>query len=442
MQKIIDLLFEFGISVGYTFFFVGIFLFVFVLNIFNLSLPKVFELVVAFSPAWLPIVLFVTFYSKWLDYVNLKFRNNQNGRVTLEIKLPEEIYKSPEAMEMVLTQMYYKATPDNLMETYIDGKHPLRFGLEIVSTGGNVHFYINTPRKKFKDLIETQLYAQYPGIEVRELPVDYTAEIVWDDHEFEVFGLHFGSKKDDVYPIKTYYDFGMADNPKEEEKHDPITSIVDLLGSIGPHERIWFQFLIKAHKDTDFRTGTLLPVSDWKSDIDKEIEKILAECKKRGGLADEDGASFSQLTEGEKQKIKALERSRSKFGYDTAIRVIYAARKGHYQIGNRMGPIIALWQQFADNNMNQIGMKWRTDYDYSVWQDPSGRRRRAWKKMILDHYKRRYYRPIDHKDKTSVMTSEELATIFHLPGKVLLNPNVARIPSARAEAPPNLPTGN
>ncbi len=37
------------------------------------------------------------------------------------------------------------------------------------------------------------------------------------------------------------------------------------------------------------------------------------------------------------------------------------------------------------------------------------------------------------------MTTEELATIFHIPGKVASTPTLARIPSKRSEAPANLP---
>lgn len=441
MNKITDFLFAYGISVGYTFLFVGFILFAILLAVIDLSLPQIFRYALALSPIWLPLVLFFALYETWMNYVRGKFVLSQGPRVTLDIKIPEEVYRSPEAMEMVLTQIYYKATPDNLMDTYLDGKHPLTFSLEIVSTGGDVHFYINTPRKKWKDIIETHLYAQYPGIEVTELPVDYTAEVVWDDHAFDVFAVHFGLKKADAYPIKTYYDFGLADNPKEEEKNDPITSILDLLGAIGPHERIWIQIMIKAHKDYDFSTGSLRAVPDWKVDIDKEIENILAKCKKRGITSDENGGSLGQLTDGERQTIKALERSRSKFAYNTSIRAIYTAKKDHYRVGDRIGAVIALWQQFADNNLNAISVKWRTDFDYSIWQDPSGRRREAMKKQVLNHYKRRIHVPFDRNDKGSILTSEELATIFHLPGKVVQTPQVARIASTRGEAPPNLPVG-
>ena len=49
---------------------------------------------------------------------------------------------------------------------------------------------------------------------------------------------------------------------------------------------------------------------------------------------------------------------------------------------------------------------------------------------------------MNSKDTPKVMTTEELATMFHLPGKVAVTPTLGRIPSTRGEAPPNLPTAN
>ncbi len=141
------------------------------------------------------------------------------------------------------------------METYLDGKHPPQFGLEMVSTGGRVHFYVSTPRIKYKNLIEAQLYAQYPGIEIRELPVDYTAEVSWDDNIWTTFTLHFGLKRSELYPIKTYVDYGLTDMPKEEEKNDPITPIIEMLGSIQKNGRHWYQILIRAGYELQSRVA-------------------------------------------------------------------------------------------------------------------------------------------------------------------------------------------
>ena len=180
-------------------------------------------------------------------YVRLH-QNMKLGRVSLEILIPKEIFKSPAAMEIILSQLYQKASPDNLVDSYWDGKNPPFFGLEIISTGGNIRFIVNTPDKKYKNYIENAFYSQYPGIEIRELPVDYTAEVPWDPDNYGYMPIHFIKKKANPYPIKTYIDFGLDKDPKEEFKHDPMSTIIELLGTLKPGEHLWFQFLIKIHR--------------------------------------------------------------------------------------------------------------------------------------------------------------------------------------------------
>ena len=45
------------------------------------------------------------------------------------------------------------------------------FSLELVSIEGNFHFYLD--KKNFVDLIESQIYSQYPQSKVQEVE-DYT----------------------------------------------------------------------------------------------------------------------------------------------------------------------------------------------------------------------------------------------------------------------------
>jgi hypothetical protein len=430
---------RFGISSAIIVAIIGVALLLTAFAIVNVALSTVISYAIALSPIWLPTVLFFLFFEKWMQYIKKSFKLDQ-GNTTLEILLPEEILKSPLAMELVLTHFFQKSGPDNLLQTYIDGKHPPTFSLEIVSDGGKIRFFINTPKKKFKNIIETQLYSQYPGIEVRELDVDYTAEIDNELKEFDLFSIHFGIKKADVYPIKTYIDYGLDKDPKEEFKIDPMTQMLDMMGSIGPNERIWIQILISAHRKEDFEVGSLHLKPDWTDDIKAEINKIVGRDAKKLGPAELE--SQPRLTEGERNVVKALERSLSKTPFNTAIRAVYAAKKGYFLPGERIGALITSWAQYGDNMLNSIALKWRTDYSWPWWQDPSGKKRAFHKKRELKEYKLRAYDPQTGGDGTFVMTNEELATIFHLPGKVAGTPTLGRIPSARAEAPPNLPIGN
>ena len=51
--------------------------------------------------------------------------------------------------------------------------------------------------------------------------------------------------KADFLPIKTYVDFGLDKDPKEEFKTDPLTQILEAMGSIGKGEHMWYQVLVQ-----------------------------------------------------------------------------------------------------------------------------------------------------------------------------------------------------
>jgi hypothetical protein len=439
----IEKLESFGVDTTYILATIGIVFGIGAFILLGLDSNAVLSLVTASIPIWLPIVTFSLFFHSWMEYVHKKY-NLAQGRVTLEIKIPQDVFKSPEAMELVLMQLYQTASPDNHIQTYWDGKNPPVHALELVSRGGDVRFYMNVVRKKFKNMTETNLYAQYPGIEVHELDIDYTAEIPWDTSRFDYFSLHFGLKKADAYPIKTYIDYGLDKLPKEEEKIDPITTLLEMLGSIGPGEYIWMQTLITANRETDFKTGSLGTVPDWKGAARAEIKNIITKAAKRVGVEAADiGKNVNQfLTDAERDTIKAIERSLGKVAFNMVNRTMYIAKKGSFMPGERISPIITGWRAFDDLNRNQIGFKWRTDFDWNWWQDPSGHKREHYKQQELDEYKRRTYTQHTEKDGPGVCTTEELATIFHIPGKVAATPTLARIPSKRAEAPSNLPVSS
>ena len=395
------------------------------------------------APVWLPLVTFFMFFDAWNDYVQKEYILSF-GRVSLELKIPQEIFKSPQAMEMVLLQMNQSASPDNHKETYFDGKHPPRFSLELVSRQGDVRLYINVPRRRWKEMIETQLYAQYPGIEVAAQDIDYTAEFPWDPEKYIYFGFHYGTKKDNAYPIKTYVDFGLDTMPKEEEKVDPMTSMLEMLGSIGPGENLWIQIIIKVHKAYDFKTASLTKTSTWEGDARKIIKEIIEKANERVGIkpnVEGQRLSMMNVSDTEKDTIKSIERSLAKSAFEVAIRSMYIATPDKFRIGDRAPQMITAWRPYEDLNRNAISVRWRTDYDWNWWQDPSGHRRAHLKYAELDEYKRRAYDPKSHLDPWKIMTTEELATIFHIPGKVALTPSLARIPSKRTEAPSNLPVG-
>ena len=151
-----------------------------------------------------------------MKYIRAKFIRSHKY-VLLELKLPREVSKSPLAMELALSGLYVTSGETTWYDKYFLGKMRPWFSLEIVSIEGNIHFYIWT-RQSFKNVVEAQLYGQYPNIEIVEVK-DYTATVPhFDYREVSLWGHEYKLDKADPYPIKTYVDYGLDKDPKEEYK--------------------------------------------------------------------------------------------------------------------------------------------------------------------------------------------------------------------------------
>ncbi len=416
---------------------IGILVVVFLLEFVNVPQSKMITFVFATSPIWLPYVTFHLFFEKYMDMVGSKFYLS-SGRTVVEIKLPADVFKSPEAMEFVFTQIYNGASPDNLMDTYIDGKRPLPYTFELVSRGGDVHFYATLPPKNVKALADN-LYAQYPGVEVVEQALDYTAEIPNDleGHSFMCF--HFGKKKDEELPIKTYVEFGLDKMPKEEEKLDPMTPMLEVLAGIKPHQQLWIQFICIAHRESSFKNGQLSKSPTWEKRILGRIDKIMGRDVDKKASIELKG--MPRLTTGERNLIEVMERNAGKYAFHFACRVCYISNRPGDFDGSLFGRMIRSFAQTEIKERNGLGVRWRTDFNYKMFSDPFGKRIPAMKQTELFEYKMRVLAPKSGAMQYKLMSTEEMATIFHLPGKVAMTPTLNRVPSTRGEAPSNLPTG-
>jgi len=151
------------------------------------------------------------------------------------------------------------------------------------------------------------------------------------------------------------------------------------------------------------------------------------------------------LTGGERDTIAAIERNVGKVAYDVAIRTMYVTLDKTQFNPSMIAPTFGSFTQFSVLGRNALGPRWKTDFDYSWFEDISGAKKLARKKQEVEHYKLRTYSAgqgkhnAGHQPKT--MSVEELATIYHIPGSSVLTPGLSRIPSTRRNAPSNLPIG-
>lgn len=409
------------------------------LSLFQTEQAKqIFSDVLVSAPFWIPLLFIFICFDLWLKYKQREWIKAQ-GSVLLEIRLPSEIFKSPQAMEFFFNSLYSVGV-GSLLDVYLKGRVRQWFSLEIVSLGGQVHFYI-WAFKNMKERISAQLYAQFPNIEVHEV-ADYALTM---QHDLDVYSFGWIGQmiltKADAYPIKTYIEYGLNDNDKEEYKHDPLVPMLEFMGSLKQGEQAWVQILIQPHGKEGLKYGRIFTKPDWKPAAEKEIKEFI---KKNVPAVEgkEKQPTHKDLTKDQQDVIASIQRTVAKNPFDTMIRAAYIAKKDVFNPVN-IGGLLGSFSQFSSQALNGFKPGYfasRRDY---IWQDPTGAKKRKDERALLEAYKRRAFFNTPFRNfhaKPYILTTEELATIFHFPSAIVAaTPTLARLPSKKAEAPTNLP---
>lgn len=412
-------------------------------------LPLIYKILFILSPIFVPIILIYMAIILWIRYIQLRYIAKQKP-VLLEIMIPKDIQKSPMAMEIILAAMYQNGAA-SYSEAYLDGKTNPWFSLELVSIEGSLHFYIWASEKKFKKIIEAQIYAQYPTVEIYEVPPekDYVRHFVYDKNKNVIWGMQFGLTDKDVYPIKTYIDYNMDKDQKDEYRIDPMTAVLEYLGSVDKNQQVWIQILIKKHEKRTIKNFSLKEKADWKKEAKQEIESIRAEATPKSKNADFPG--FPNPTKGQIEKIAAIERSINKMAFDTCMRGFYISNTLADFNSVYISGMLGSQRQYSSQYLNGFKLKAKTDVsdNYKDWcvLFPFLNKHKEYviqkyKNNMLGAYKLRSYFFPPYKfygNNPFVLSTEEVATIFHFPGNVSATPSLAKITSKKSGPPVNLP---
>lgn len=397
---------------------------------------------------WLPFALFFIFEDIWLKYVRAFYIANIKW-ILLEIRVPREVAKSPKAMESIFAGIHATAKKGNLIDKYWDGKISPWFSLEIVGDGSGVHFYIWTP-SFYKKMLEAQIYAQYPSSEVNEVS-DYINNLPSPvpNKDWDLWGTELIFTKPDAYPIRTYEDFVLekVSLKEEETKIDPLSSLVEFLGGLQDGENIWIQMIVRPSGDGWKKEGEGLAAKiagrepkikeSFISQIVFGISGFLGSTPALGPEKKESTPKIMSLTPGEKDILTAIEENISKIGFDLGIRWLYVAQRNVYN-SLAIPAIMGVFKQYASPALNSFrpNKKVTTSVDYFFKKTLETKL----KLRIYNAYRlRSFFHPPYNTNKPIVLSSSELATIYHFPGQVAGAPGFARIEAKKGAPPTNLP---
>ena len=400
----------------------------------------------------LPPALYFIFKLLWMDHIHGVY-GAQISSVLLEIIPPRDVEKSPKVMESVFDGISGTDKGPTTVEEFVQGYFPPTFSLEMMGDGtGRAHIYIRTP-KSFRNLVEAYLYAQYPEVEIFEVP-DYVDEIPKGapNKEWEIWGTDFEFTKPDPYPIKTYHFF---EEDVTGKMIDPLSGLIETLGKLPPGQKIWFQYIITPVSPTFYNTGQALlqertgrsvkakPTSAIGNFLRQFGDVIVSIPKAFFGPVEFASATPEkaekkdfleyQLTPVEKEVIKALETNIGKNVFGVRMRMIYIGKRKGFD-RTFLSSFIGGIKQFNDGNYN--GFKpndaSKTYANYLFIQS----RLRYRQRKIFGRYKQRDSDPSSTK---FVMSTSELATVFHVPDMNVTAPALSRVASKRGSAPQNLP---
>lgn len=402
---------------------------------------------------WAPIILMYFAFELWHHFVTERFILGIEWTL-FEVEVPRDVQKTPLAMELILSNAMYQASVKGLWQTWIKGEPHLWFSLEMTGIEGGVHFYIRTP-SRIKDLLETQIYAQYPQAKVREVE-DYALRIPADEpnKDWYMWGTEFTLEKHIALPIKTYVDYGL-DKPsdKEELKIDPITPTIEFLGSLRRGEQVWIQHVIRPSK-LAFHSHEKKGHIGWVEEVREEIGRTMAPWKRfmEASPGSPTLVPVVQMPKPVENTVAKMQEKIQKLGFDIGIRMIILGEKKYVtqqQFDNTRRAARLLFRQYSNPDLNGLVRANAPGFLYA-WKDPTGKKTQVFQKRFLDWYRLRvfFHPPLWFTDssfiragrpKITVMNTAEIATIFHFPGQVSQAPSFRRVDSKVAKPPANLP---
>lgn len=426
----------------------------------TVSFKDVIQTILVVIGYLMPIPLSKWAFHFWHDYRQDKFISGIKW-VLLEIQVPRDIVKSPAAMELIFSNALYHQSFKGFWEQYVQGAPWMWFSLEMASIDGRVHFFIRTP-SRIRDLVETQIYAQYPQAKVVEVR-DYVYDIpkYKKDGDWEMWGCEFKKLKEDFLPFKTYKGFGddMKTGVKEEYKIDPITPVIEYLGALPKGQQVWVQILVRQNIKTyhSHVTGKHVNFLEASNEFLDKLLKPYTRTQKNDNVVGTYGKQVS-LPKQLESVVKAVSDSQAQIHFDCGVRLITLSNKNlctddQFQSLRRSSRL--LFRQFAQPNSNELWRVNSTQFD-APWSDPTGLALIKIKRRMLNFYRTRtFFHPpfqynIDYpkifssffpsnKPNIFVVSNEELASLFHFPGMVSETPSFKRIESKIAKPPSNLP---
>ncbi|MGH7246111.1 MAG: type IV secretory system conjugative DNA transfer family protein [Candidatus Levyibacteriota bacterium] len=261
---------------------------------------------------------------------------------------------------------------------------------EIVGKPGDIRFYVHAPNK-LRDMVEKQINGAYPEADITIVDEADAKQKGIIGNEYNIFSeegkVAFAAlklKSSNYIPTKIFKDMPV----------DGMAMITSTLAKMSEGEGAAVQILISPSD------------GKWK----KQGRAFISKTKKNE--ANPETAKYST----DPKELEAIENKLGKPGFNVVVRIVVSSSSDE-AAESHLGNIVSAFSLFDGANSftkNALRLKglFIKDFIYRYW-------------------------PM--RGQTSVMTSEELATIFHFPNKSITTPHIFWLTSKRAPAPTQIP---
>lgn len=261
---------------------------------------------------------------------------------------------------------------------------------EIVGMPQDIRFYVNTPNK-YKDMVEKQINGAYPDAEIIEV-TDKTARLGQTfGNEYNIFSesgkVAYASlklKSSNYLPIKVFKDLPT----------DPFSSITSVLAKMTEGEGAAIQIMVGPADSKWQKNGRSYIAKTKKSEANPETAKYSADSK----------------------ELEGIENKISKPGFNVVVRMVVSSSTQE-TAKSHLDNLVGSFSQFSGANSFK-------------------KNKHRLKNLFVTDF---IYRYMPMWGQTGVLTSEELATIFHFPNKSVTTPHIHWLASKRAPAPAVIP---
>jgi len=301
--------------------------------------------------------------------------------VLLQVAVPRGNEIKIDAMEQLFASLY-SIKKGGWQQKYMSTQPAVSF--EIVGRKEDIRFYVWTP-KSYQDLIEKQIHGAFSDAEIIEVP-EYN---IFPEDGFVAY-KSLQLKKENYYPVKTYKDLPT----------DPLAVITSALAKMGEKEAAAIQILISPADSIWQKGGSSFISSTKKQESDPEKAKYSTPAK----------------------TLEAVENKISKPGFEVSVKLVCVS-SDQASANAHLTNLSSAFEQFSGEVNGFSTRKLRN------------------KAGFVEDFLYRYH-PIFHffGNRQSILNSEELATLYHFPNKLITTPHIYWLYSKTAPAPSEIAT--